>query len=439
MAPLSPLDVVDQAQRLLEVREKDRDRLDRLYLYANNQQRFLWLPPTPPVEVQKIAAMSRVNVLGLVVDSAVQSMYVDGYRAPNTKGEAPAWEVWQRNRMDARQIGVHRATITYGVAYTSVLPGSPVPVIKGHSPRDLTTVYGEAEDWPVWALERRRSASAGKALFRLFDDEYAYWLEAEDSGPGGRVAFKNFEQHGTGVVPFVRFLARSDLDAGIRSELEDLIYLQDQIDLTTFGLLVVQHYGAFPQKWITGWLAETDQQKLEVSVKKVLTIEDPDAKLGQFQAAALDGYIESRKDSLRLLASISQTPAHALRGELVNLSAEALAAAEAGERRKVTERETMAGESWEQTLELAGTTGRYQTDPLAQVRWKDTEARAFAATVDGLSKLAALGVPLEMIMERVPNWTQDDVERAKDLMKAGDPFAQLSATLDRQAATVPVV
>jgi len=428
---LSQTAAIAQTKLMLGWRAADADRLERLYGYIRNKQRFLWLPAAAPLEVRRIAEMSRVNVLGLVVDSVTQSMYVDGYRAPKTEDEAPAWNIWQRNRLDARQMGVHRAGVSYDVSYVTVLPGDPVAVIRGVSPRNMTAVYGEDDDWPMWALEKRHSAVSGKTLYRLYDDEAVYYMDADS---GGSVEFVSSEIHGLGVVPVVRFLAKDDLDDEVTSALEDLIPIQDQINLTTFGLLVVQHYGAFPQKWIAGWMADTADEKVQVAANKVLTFEDPETKLGEFAAARLDGYIESRRDSLRNLAAISQTPAHALRGELINLSAEALAAAEQTERRKVTEYETMFGESWEQVLALAAEIENEDTDPLNQVRWKDTEARAFAATVDALGKLATmLQIPVQELWEKVPGVTQADVERWKSVAQQGDSFAQLNATLVRQA------
>ena len=454
---LTERQVVEQTNLMLEWRRTDLIRLNRLYTYVHGRQPFLWLPEDVPLEVQRIAEMSRVNVLGLVIDSVAQSMYVDGYRAPQGDDESPAWDIWQRNRLDARQIGVHRAALGYGVAYTVVLPGDPVPVVRGISPRSMTAVYGEDDDWPMWALERRQSAVKGKTLFRLFDDQMSYWVSVPSPtlplDPTHRSAWDWYgtetyaggaeyiatEEHGCGVVPVVRFLSKSDLDEEISSEVDDLIPLQDQINLTTFALLVVQHYGAFPQKWIAGWTAASEDEQIEVGAAKVLTFDDPDTKLGEFSAASLQGYIDSRRDTLRNLAAISQTPAHALRGELINLSAEALAAAEQAEQRKVTEKETMYGESWEQTLALAGSIGGISADPQAQVRWKDTEARAFAATVDALGKMAQmLSIPVQELWERVPGTTQADVERWKATAAQGDSFAQLNATLDRQASAVDV-
>ena len=431
MPALSKQEVIDQTKLMLGWRDAEMPRLDRLHLYLKGRQSFLWLPRSAPDEVRRLARMSRVNVLQLAVNSATQSLYIDGYRSPKAEDEDPAWRVWQQNRLDARQIGVHRAATCYGVAYVSVITGEPVPVVRGLSPRNLTAVYGEDDDWPVWALEKRRSAVKGRTLYRLFDGTHAYYVSVDG---GGQVEYVDEKVHDAGHVPIVRFLSTCDLDDEVYSSLENLMTLQDQIDLTTFGLLVVQHYGSFPQKWIAGWMAETEDDKIAVAANKVLTFEDSETKLGSFQAASLDGYINSRRDAMKNLAAIAQMPESALRGELVNLSAEALEAAKDGERRKNTEAQKMFGESWEQTLELAGVTASYQVDPQAEVRWKDMEMRSFSATIDALGKMAAmLGIPQEAIWERVPGATQQEIARWRVLAAQGDALGRLENYLERSA------
>jgi hypothetical protein len=239
----------------------------------------------------------------------------------------------------------------------------------------------------------------------------------------------------------VRYRATFDLDDEDDGECwgevtETLMNLQDQINVTTFGLLVAQHYGAFRQRYILGWLAETEEAKLKASASKLWTFEDhpDDVTVGEFSQTDLKGYIESREATIRHLATVSQTPAHELLGQLVNLSAEALAAAEAAQRRKITERQTVMGESHEQALELAGQLAGVETDPSAWVRWKDTEARALASVVDALGKLVQmLGVPPQELWELVPNVSQQQVERWKAAAAAGDAFGLLNETLDRQA------
>jgi len=82
------------------------------------------------------------------------------------------------------------------------------------------------------------------------------------------------------------------------------------------------------------------------SVKKSLVVSGAEVVLATDERTILGA-------DIRDLAAVSQTPPHHLLGHVANLSAEALAAAEAGLTRKVTERKHAFGESWEQTLRLA--------------------------------------------------------------------------------------
>lgn len=425
---LRPAQAVEQVRRMLKWREAETLRLDTIHTYLRGDQGLGLLPSGVPDEVRRMARLASVNVLRLVVDTVAQQLFVDGYRGVREADDQPVWEVWQRNRMDARQTGVHRAALAYGSAYAVVLPGDPVPVIRGVSPRRATVVYGDDPSWPMWALE------VTPELFKLYDEDAVYYVERRRSDAGD---FIEFREHRVGRVPWVRYLNVADLDDEVIGEVEPLLALQDQINLTTFGLLVAQHYGAFRQRYILGWIAEDEAQKLKASASRLWTFQDgpDDIKVGEFEQTDLKGYLDSREATLRHLATVSQTPPHHLLGQMVNLSAEALAAAEAGQQRKIGEQKVMFGEAHEQTLELAGTIGGFDTDTAAQVRWRDTEARALSAVADALGKMASmLGVPPQELWERIPGVTQQDVDRWKAAASQGDSLANLTSLLDSQSA-----
>jgi hypothetical protein len=150
----------------------------------------------------------------------------------------------------------------------------------------------------------------------------------------------------------------------------------------------------------------------------------------------LSGYLESAEATIKHIATISQTPPHHLLGAMINLSADALNAARDGLNSKVAEHKSGFGESHEQTLRLAALAAGDQAgweDTRAQTVWRDTEARSLAQTVDALGKLVQmLGVPPEVLWERIPNVTQTDVERWKAAAEKGDALGQLTTRIDRQ-------
>lgn len=439
---------VAQAKILKGYRQGELEQLDPIRRYWKGRQALpAVIPSDAPREVRVMARLARVNVCPIVVDTLAQSTFVDGFRAKNDAENSQVWSTWQANRMDARQTGIHRAAYAYGAAYATVLPGDSAPVIRGASPRQMTVVYGEDLDWPMWALEK---LGKGK-LWRLWDDEAVYYLESTDLDD-----FKFLEDrpHGYPVTPVVRYLDEDDLDADdevepewrdnragsfdppTRGQIAPLVPLQDQIDLTTFNLLIAQHYAAFRQRYIIGWTSDNEAERMKAAASQLWEFDEnpEDMTIGEFGQTSLDGYIKSREASMRHAATLSQTPVHELIGELINLSAEALAAAEAGKDRKVDERKTLLGESHEQTMWLVGRARGIDVPDDAQVVWRDTSARAFAATVDALGKLTQmLGIPPQELWERVPGATQQDVARWKAAAEQGDSFKVLADLLDRQA------
>jgi hypothetical protein len=341
--------------------------------------------------------------------------------------------VWQRNKFDARQIGVHRAGLAFGVSYVTVLPGEPVPVLRGASPRHLTVAYGDDDDWPAAALEKRRSNR-----WRLIDREAVYDLRDGESRFEvlGEPMVHEATADGEAVCPVVRFRDTDDLDDPIRGIVEPFIPLQDQINITSFGLQVAQHYGAFRQRYILGWLAETEETALKMGADRLMMFEDSaqDVKVGEFAQTELRGYIESREATIRHLATVSQTPVHELMGEFINLSADALEAARASHQAAIDENRIMAGESWEQALNLAGEMTGTAPDAMASVLWRDTRVRSLAEAAAAFGQLVAeLGVPPRELWSRIPGVAQHEVERWRAAADEGDPFADLERLLDRQA------
>lgn len=459
--PLSPEAAVSQAKELLDRQDAERSELDVLRRYWKNRQRLpAIIPADAPLEVKEMARTARVNVIDIVVESLTQALIVDGFRAKASEpddpeagdvqaGDAvtvPVWDAWQANRMDRRQMGLHRAAVAYGTAYMVITPGDPFPVMRPVSPRLCTAVYGDDPDWPVYVLEKRPETGT----WRMYDDTSVYTLGRSDRGFEARAV----AGHGAPYTPVVRYRDAEDLDiedepetevAGgfgmaecrvVAGQVAPLLTLQDQINMTSFTLKAAEWYSAFRQRWIVGWTPENAAQKMKAGASQMWAFdEDPESvRLGEFGETSLDGYLKSREAALKYGATLSQTPVHELVGELVNLSAEALAAAEAGRDRKAAERKTGLGESHEQSLTLVGHYMGVKIPDDSQVIWRDTSARAFGAIVDGLGKIAQmLGVPPEELWERIPGVTQQDIRRWKAARAAGDALGNLTALLDRQA------
>ena len=414
----------------------ERTYLDRIYGYVSGTMGAPEVPEGSEDEIKELAGLSVKNVMGLVRDSFTQNLCVTGYKSALARENASGWAMWQRNRMDARQAEVHRPAVTYGAAYVIVYEGDEGSVWKTRSPRQLLAVYEDPQVdlWPQYAFEQWIDSTDAHPRWKatLYDEEYIYPL---DLGEIPALAVREYQslvarvanisgfnppiRHGASHCPVVRFVNTRDADDMIVGEIEPLIKMQRTLNSVNFDRLLASRFGAHPQKVITGWSGSA-ADVLRASARRVWAFEDPDVSVNSFPPAGLDQYNSVLDEIMNHIAMAAQISPAQVTGKMVNLSAEALAASEANQQRKLTAKRDSFGESWEQVFRLAGEIeGDTATavDTGSEVQWRDTEARAFGAIVDGITKLAAAGIPIDELVDIVPGVTQQKVQSIKDSLR----------------------
>lgn len=452
---LDETDIRPLISKMWQLHLSERGWLDRIYEYTKGLRGRPEVPEGAGQEIEDLAKLSVKNVLSLVRDSFAQNLSVVGYRSALAEENDPAWAMWQRNRMDARQAEVHRPALTYGCAYVTVTPGVDGPVFRPRSPRQILAVYDDptVDAWPQYALEvwvtERDARRQRRGL--LFDETHVYeldlgWLPVNDdhswsaTRPISVSEVESVYEHGATyggrpVCPVVRFVNDRDADDMVVGEIAPLIQIQQAINNVNFDRLIVSRFGAFPQKVITGW-AGTKDEILKASGMRVWAFDDPDVDAKSFSAASVDGYNAILDEMLRHVAMVAQISPSQVVGQISNVSAEALASMEANQQRKLTAKRESFGESWEQVLRLAASMdGDSATaeDSGAEVVWRDTEARTFGAIVDGMSKLASEGVPIEELLDLVPGMTQQRIRGIQRAMRG-----RRAVSLVEQLSQIPI-
>lgn len=437
--PLEPEQLRKLISNMWRMHMDERAWLDRIYEYTKGLRGVPEVPEDTGDEVKALAKLSVKNILGGIRDTWTRNLSVVGYRRSTAIENDPAWAAWQRNRMDARQKEVHKPTVTYGAAYVKVLKvGTPRPVWTPRSPRQLLAVYRDPSQdaWPEYALETWIDNTDAKPRRKgmLLDDVYIYGfdlgdipMQEKDPNRSQPISVREFDEpieHGATfggepVCPVIRFVNDRDADDQIIGEIAPLILDQQAINNVNFDRMLVSRFGAQPQKVISGWTG-SDSETLRASAKRVWTFEDPDVKAYTLGAASVSGYtelIDSMKADVYEKAGLAPTK----NGKLINLSAEALALAGKDENEKLTDKRESLGESWEQVLQLdAEMDGDSETafDTAAEVVWRDTEARSFAQVVDGITKLAQQGVPIESLLSMIPSMTQQQIRGIQEAIQA---------------------
>lgn len=376
---------------------------------------------------RRLLKMSRANYMELVVDALVGRLEVAGFQSDvEGKTDDKAWALWQENNLDGgSQLAFLEAGIR-GESYLLVSPPSGRQKDFRITPEHPTQVITEAvpgsphED--AAGLKLWLDDWTGRLCCTVYLPGNIYKFDAPEPKTGGKPAWVRREVAGEewgarnplGEVPFGELANRPRMLKPGASELRSVTGVQDRINKTIADRMMTQEFAAFPQKWVTGMEIPVDEngqdiEPFDVAVNKILIAEESGAKFGQFAAADLTGYLRGKEEDVRDIAAITSTPPHYLLGSLINLSAEALKAAEAGLVHKIYSRRRHLEEGLERAMRLAG----FATAQ-ARIVWKSPEWRTEGELVDALVKMSTLGVPREVLWER---WgaTPQEIERWRQL------------------------
>ncbi|MBJ8342786.1 phage portal protein [Antrihabitans sp. YC3-6] len=463
---LSKADALVAAREILSgPRVQEAERLRRIHDAMQPCRRSgefiptVQVPKDAPPLMKELARKSETNYLPLLVKTYRQVIKADGYYSESDPDSSEPWVWWQRNRMDSRQTGLVHDALTYGASYATVLPGTygrnqPGPSISLYSPREMTALYQDpnADEWPIMALCRDGN------IVTLIDDEMIYrfgvepkalnrWYEpaATLEFGAGILTYLDAEAHELGVCPVVRYRDRNLL-AGEESYgiVEPLLTINERITETTFQAMVVQYTQAFMQRYVLGWVPESEQQELKVGAARIWYFpgDKEEIEIGQLSAGTVD--LKLREASIRDFAAQGQIPAQALGIDgISNISDATLAGLEAAKNRESGEIQTSLGESHEQLLRLCAYIDGNDAaadDYNSELRWRDYEARSFAQTVDGLVKLVQGGILApEIVLEDVPGMTEQKLARAVAALRKAEGSRVIDRLLaERTAVDSPV-
>lgn len=433
---------------------KDSDRLELIDNYRQGNHQPPYMPDGADAEYRKLAQRSVTNFCELVVQTPVQALYVDNFRraGKSSLGSTYEMEHWQTSSLDQRQTPVYLDAISFGFcAVLTERKRNGKVISTGLSPLRTVLLYEDpaVDSEPVGAVYVRSSPADENTPGEVWcwDSEFKYILSNSLSGD---LRVVSAERHGASEVPVTQFSAFRDTLGRTWGVIEPLIPQQDRFNQTIFDLLVLQSYSSFEVRTVTGmapppqrrynrdteeWEVVTDGDGNPVPARETLSArrfffaEDPDVKFGSLPATSLGGMIDAADLALRHISATTQTPPHFLLGQIANVSAEALEAAETALMRKVEHFRTSFGESWERVFRIAaeieGQTSSAE-DYSGEVLWRDMGASSLAQSADALGKFAdSLGIPKRALWNRVPGVTSGEVEDWERIREEDDTDQQL--------------
>lgn len=403
------------------------------------------------------------NAFGrLVVATVAQTAYIEGIRRPGVEGNLPVWNTFRRNKWLTKQGALHRAAIGQAVAYGLCIPGDDpltgqtMAKMSARGPEEMITFFDTDDDeWAKIAIEAypryenvnendpNSAAIWAGWTVSIWDTGVVYRLSCKGNGETpDQWTYITYDIHKMPVCPVYPLYNSLDLNGRATGEIEPVLPLLRRIDQDVFDRLITQRFGAWQVRYIAGMAkpstdAEKRAQKLRLRQEDILISTNEKTKFGALPAGPLQPLDAITYSDLKMLAIVTQLPTYQVTGLSDNLAAEAVSAASEGLRRKSFDFKTNGADFHESMARLAAMAEGDLETALAydlSVRWRDTDidGMSWAQASQALGALATqLKVPLEMLWEKIPGWTDDDVERAKTLVESGG-IDQLLALVDQE-------
>ena len=354
------------------------------------------------------------NWCDLVVDACAERLRVEGFRfGSDSDADDAAWEIWQRNGLDAEADMAHTDAIKLGTTYALVGQDDAGLATIQVEPADKAIVYVDPamgrhrlaglRHWKdEWGVEHCVLYTPADIVWWRKEDETAAW--AEDVGSGSNPL---------NAVPLVPLANAPTLTNRLgRSDIERVMPLQDAVNKLCGDMIIASEFAAFPQRWATGIelpINPATGEKMAPDflggAERVWGVEAVDAKFGNFLVSDLGIYVRAIEMLIQHVAAQTRTPPHYLLGSSGTFpSGESLKATETGLVAKVRRKMLSFGEGWEEAMRLAfsieGDSAKADMTDVETI-WANPESRIVAETVDAAVKMATIGVPRPALWEYI--------------------------------------
>ncbi len=338
----------------------------------------------------------------------------------------------EHSRLDRLANEVHAEALTCGDAFIVVWPDKEgVPRLYPQRAQNFTVCYDEEDPTVIlWAAKAWKLHSGKFRLTVYLPDSTLKFITREktDGLPEKPDKFEPFTpKDGTGPivpnpygkVPVFHFANDGCLGRNGRSELKDVLPLQDALNKSVLDMMVAMEFVALPQRWATGIELSINPQSgqpdqpFEPGVDRFWSVPNKDVKFGQYEGADLTGFMKAQ-DAFRVeVCRVSGTPLHYVSLQTGNPpSGEALEALEARLIKKAQDRHVAFGDTWEDVMQFAClVAGSANADLCAQ--WKDAAPRSEKEHSEALVNKQTLGVPQKQLWREM-DYSDDQIEQFLD-------------------------
>ena len=383
------------------------------------------------------------NWCSLVLGACLERIEMQGWQvAGDEVAQAILQALWEGNDLDAQADEVHEAALVCGESFVIVWPDADgQPQVYYNDPRMVHVFYDdESPSVKTFGAKWWDDADGKRRLTLYYADRLEYYVSlGKKENVDSAAAFMADPETPTAPNPFGEipvFHFRTSIRT-TKSDLKDVIPIQNGINKLLADMMVAAEYGAFKQRYIISNADGTG--KLKNAPNEIWDVPAGDGvgqqtQVGEFSATDLRNYLDAIDRLALAVGIITRTPKYYFMVQGGDPSGEALIAMEAPLNKKAAKRISRFVPTWRQVgafmLKVNGqeTPDLMVTPVFAEPTTIQPVTRATIRTAE-----VGAGIPLTTALRR-EGWTQEELDAMaadKEAEQAGQ--AQLQEMMLEEA------
>lgn len=358
------------------------------------------------------------NYAPIVCDALSERLNVTGFSTGDDKQAETFIQWWNANRLDAGQADIHGAAVRDGDSYVLVEWSDNGPMITFEPGYDGTEgaeiVYNpDRRREPLYAFKRWAS-EGGERLNLYYPNRVEKYVRST-----GDWTLESSSSYLVDGVPMFHFRNRSDGYNYGKSELSDVIPLQNALNKSIIDLIAAADTTGFRLYWMTG----DDPSAISVTPGGWLYSEKPETRVGHIPGEDLSALIQYKDAFVMEIARVSRTPLSYFQATGQVAAEGTLKQQESGLVARAKRRQVEFGNTWEDIFGYARRLwnvygGAEQMDETAQIHteWSDPETRDDLGRLNELKLKREMGVPDKVIWQEMGY----DAEQIAEFEKSDD-------------------
>jgi hypothetical protein len=357
------------------------------------------------------------NWCSVVIDACLDRISLTGFEAGPYQERADT--IIQDNELLLEADTIHEAALVCGEAFAIVWPDeSGAPKVYYNDPRMVAVFYdGDNPRRMTMAAKLHQADDSTWRITLYYADRIEYYVSTKSdisSAAAFQPALEPMATNPYGQIPVFHFRPSRRI---IKSDLKNVIPLQNGINKLLTDMMVAAEFGAFKQRYI---ISNVDTRgKVRNAPNEIWDLPAGDGvgqqtSVGEFSATDLNNYLLAVDNLAAAISSVTNTPRHYFFSSGGVPSGEALIVMEAPLNKKAQDRIEMFTPTWQAVIAFALFVDGVNADQ-EEIMPVFTEPETIQPkTSTEISQMrVAMGVPLNTALKR-EGWTQAELDAMAD-------------------------